>query len=104
MMVGQAVMNVVMAANAQAKGVDSTAAAHITAQAANMGLAPPEDVNGHRAAGTPAWTSTPANCWIRRRRWAPRPRRNARSASGFRAETRRSGQTGRRWRPRWLRS
>ena len=44
--VGPAIWSVVMAANAQAKGVDAASAAHITAQAVHMGLAPPEGLVG----------------------------------------------------------
>ena len=51
MMVGAAIWNVVMAANAQAKGVDAKAAGQITAQAANMGLAPPEGLVGGSPGG-----------------------------------------------------
>ena len=44
--VGQAVMAVVMAAGAQAKGVDTTVAGNITAQAAKMGLLPADVDSG----------------------------------------------------------
>jgi hypothetical protein len=44
--VGQAVMAVVMAAGAQAKGVDTTVAGNITAQTAKMGLLPADDESG----------------------------------------------------------
>jgi hypothetical protein len=49
--VGQAVMAVVMAANAQAKGVDAKTAAQITAQTAKMGLLPPGDGSGGEGPG-----------------------------------------------------
>jgi hypothetical protein len=58
----QAVWAVVMAANAQAKAVDAKAAGSITAQAANMGLSPPEGlVGGSPGDGEPGLDLDPSH-------------------------------------------